>query len=81
MISCNQYDYIEIVCMHQYPIKLTQKSGEAIQGIALDTQCNDGRDECIKMSIDVVEQLVILEQIKNLEVMVENPHLKEVSFE
>ena len=81
MISCNQYDYIEIVCMHQYPIKLTLKSGEAIQGIALDTQRNDRRDECIKMSIDGVEQLVILEQIKNLEIMVENPHLKEVSFE
>ena len=81
MISCNQHDYIEIVCMHQYPIKLTLKSGEAIQGIALDTQRNDERNECIKMSIGGVEQLVILEQIKNLEVMVENPHLKEVSFE
>lgn len=81
MISCNQHDYIEIVCMYQYPIKLTLKSGEAIQGIALDTQRNEQRDECIKINVDGVEQLIILEQIKNLEVMVENPHLRLVEFD
>lgn len=77
MISCNQHDYIEIVCMYHYPIKLTLKSGEIIQGIALDTQRNEQRDECIKID----EHLVVLEGIKILEVMVENPHLQKVTFE
>lgn len=81
MISCNQHDYIEIVCMYHYPIKLSLKSGDIIQGIALDTQRNAKRDECIKIDIDGVEQLVILEGIKMLEVTVENPHLQKVSFE
>jgi Rho-binding antiterminator len=81
MISCNQHDYIEIVCMYHYPIKLALKSGDIIQGVALDTQRNDQRDECIKMDIKGVRRLVVLQEIKILEVMVENPHLQKVTFE
>ena len=80
MISCNQHDYIEIVCMYYYPIKLTLKSGDIIEGVALDTHRNDQRDECIKIDIEGVEKLVVLEEIKMLEVMVENPHLQKVTF-
>lgn len=81
MISCNQHDYIEIVCMYQYRITLTLKSGDIIQGIARDTQRNDERDECIKIDIEGVEQLVVLDEIKILEIAVENPHLQQVIFE
>ncbi|HCS65220.1 MAG TPA: transcriptional regulator [Cellvibrio sp.] len=81
MISCNQHDYIEIVCMYHYPIKLTLRSGDIIQGVALDTQRNKQRDECIKIDIEGVKQLVVLEEIKILEVMVVNPHLQKVTFE
>ena len=80
MISCNQHDYIEIVCMYRYPIKLTLISGDIIQGIAVDTQRNDKRAECIKVDVEGVEQLVVLEEIKILEVVVENPHLQKVTF-
>ncbi|HEY0892294.1 MAG TPA: Rho-binding antiterminator [Cellvibrio sp.] len=80
MISCNQHDHIEIVCMYHYPIKLTLKSGDTIEGIALDAQRNDQRYECIKIDIEGVEQLVVLDEIKILEVMVENPHLQKVTF-
>jgi Rho-binding antiterminator len=66
--------------MYHYPIKLTLKSGDIIEGIALDTQRNDQRDECIKIDIEGVEQLVVLEEIKMLEVMMENPHLQKVTF-
>lgn len=81
MIRCNQHDYIEIVCMYNYPIKLTLKSGDIIEGVALDTHRNDQRDECIKIDIEGVEQLVVLEEIKMLEVMVENPHIQVAFFE
>lgn len=81
MISCNQHDYIEIVCMYHYPIKLALKSGDIIHGIALDTRCNTQRDECIKIDIEGVEQLVVLGEIKILEVTVENPHFKFVGFD
>ncbi|ABZ77404.1 transcriptional antiterminator, Rof [Shewanella halifaxensis HAW-EB4] len=50
MISCNQYDYIEIVCLYRYPIALKLKSGETISGIALDTARDSKKRECIKLT-------------------------------
>lgn len=80
MISCDQHDYIEIVCMYRYPLKLTMRSGTIIEGTALDTQRNDNKDECIKIEYHGNEQLVILSEIKKLEVTEDNPHVKEVLF-
>ncbi|WP_339725434.1 Rho-binding antiterminator [uncultured Paraglaciecola sp.] len=80
MISCNEYDYIEIVCMFQYPIKITMKTGEIIEGTALDTQYNSGREECIKVKVAEVANQVILAKISKIEVCIENPHFKQVSF-
>ena len=80
MISCNEYDYIEIVCMHRYPIKLTMKLGEVIEGVALDTQRNEAREECIKVDVSGTEELIVLDNISRLEVGVENPHFQAVSF-
>ncbi|MGR6873330.1 Rho-binding antiterminator [Pseudomonas sp. HK3] len=34
IISCAQYDYFEIACMHHYEILLTLKNGRKLQGIA-----------------------------------------------
>jgi len=80
MISCEQHDYIEIVCTFKYPIKLRMKSGETIEGVAQDTSLNENRAECIKVKIKDVESLVILEAIMKMEVCVDNPHFKSVSF-
>ncbi|MBY7731554.1 Rho-binding antiterminator [Vibrio splendidus] len=80
MISCNDYDYIEIVCMHRYPIKLTMKSGEQLTCVALDTKRNQAREECIKVSVEGQEQLVMLTEITDLEVSVDNPHFQHKSF-
>lgn len=80
MISCNQHDYIEIVCMYRYPVKLTLKSGEIIEGIAVDTVRNEQREECIKLTTEAGEQLVILDQLTTLEVTIDNPHLQRVVF-
>lgn len=80
MISCNQHDYIEIVCMYHYPVRLTMKSGAVIQGIAQDTQRNDNRDECIKITADGHEHLIVLSELIQLDVCVENPHVNSVVF-
>lgn len=80
MISCNQHDYIEIICMYHYPIQLTLKSGEVIQGIAVDTVQNENRDECIKVNIDGIQQLVVLDEINLLEIEKDNPHVQKIIF-
>ncbi|WP_076420949.1 Rho-binding antiterminator [Colwellia sp. UCD-KL20] len=80
MIGCNEYDTIEIVCMYKYPIKLTLKTGTVLSGVALDTQRNINREECIKIEEEGVEVLVVLDELSTLEVCIANPHFKTVSF-
>ncbi len=43
MIKCHEHDYIEITCLYQYPIRMELKSGEILQGIAIDTERNETR--------------------------------------
>lgn len=80
MISCEHHDYVEIVCTFNYPIKLTMKSGLIMKGIAQDTALNESRAECIKVKIEDEECLVVLDDIQVMEVSVDNPHFKSVSF-
>ena len=80
MISCHEHDYIEIACMYQYPIRLTMKNGDLIECKALDTQYNSSREECIKVISKGIESDVIIEKISKLEVCIENPHFKQISF-
>ncbi|MEL0659930.1 Rho-binding antiterminator [Psychromonas arctica] len=80
MISCHQYDYIEIVCLYHYSVKLTLKSGQIVEGIALDTARNDSRDECVKLDVKGTNIDIVLNEIALLSVDVENPHIKQVSF-
>jgi Rho-binding antiterminator len=81
MISCDHHDYIEIACTYRYPIKLTMKSGNVIQGIALNTAFNAGRDECIRVDLKGTEKLVVLDDISTLEACVDNPHFHTVTFD
>lgn len=80
MISCAEYDAIEIVCMYYYPIKLTLKSGDALECKAIDTQRNTDGEECIKVTIVDSDHLIALTLISTLEICVENPHFKIMSF-
>lgn len=77
MISCEKYDYIEIACMHRYPVRLTMKSGTVLTGVALDTSRDESRRECIVLDS---KELVVLDEISTLEVCVDNPHFDRVSF-
>jgi Rho-binding antiterminator len=66
--------------MYRYPIKITLKTGTVIEGVALDTQYNDDRKECIKVDVDDSETLIILAGVAMLEVGIENPHFQKISF-
>ncbi len=81
MISCDQHDYIEIVCMYRYPVELTLKSGEIIQGIAVDIILNDQKEECIKLDVNNTSQNVILTSLHKLRVCAANPHFDQIQFD
>lgn len=56
------------------------RSGIVVVCIALDTELNESRDECIKVAVKGVERLVALETISTLEVCIDNPHFHVVSL-
>lgn len=80
MISCSEYDYIEIVCLYRYPVQLLLRSGETIKGIALDTKRNDNKAECIELNVNDKKQLIELDELVKLTVTEDNPHFTEVTF-
>lgn len=80
MISCEQQDYVEIACMYNYLIKLTLKSGEKFEGIAFDVKQNKNREECINIRVNDIDSMVVLDSISQMEVLVDNPHFKVVTF-
>ncbi len=80
MLTCDQHDYIEIVCTFRYPIKLTMKSGAVIECVALDTARNENSDESIKVDVSGSERWIVLADISMLEVCVDNPHFQTISF-
>jgi len=81
MISCNQYDYIEIACTYNFLVLLTMKSGTTIEGIALDTGLNEKREESIKVEENGKDTWVVLAEVSRMDVLVENPHFKTVKFD
>lgn len=80
MISCALYDYIEIACMYKYQLKLTLKSGDVINGSAIDTKRDNERQECIAIQQDQKITLIKLEAISALETSSKNPHFNKISF-
>ncbi|TXR53640.1 Rho-binding antiterminator [Reinekea thalattae] len=79
MISCAQYDFIELVCTFHYPVRITTFSGDVIEGIAHDTARSASGEECIQLQQP--ERYVVLTTIKTLQVTQPNPHLQQVSFD
>jgi Rho-binding antiterminator len=80
MISCEKYDYIEIVCMHRYPVEITLNTGANLTGTAVDTARNEARQECIKILTDDLETLIVLDDISLLKICIENPHFESVEI-
>ncbi|MEL0631182.1 Rho-binding antiterminator [Pseudoalteromonas carrageenovora] len=81
MISCHQYDYIEIACMHRLNIKLVLKNGDGVCGVATDTKRNANKDECIVVNVNNELQLIVLTTISVLKAREKNPYFDRVDFD
>ncbi|MBQ4799991.1 Rho-binding antiterminator [Pseudoalteromonas sp. MMG006] len=81
MISCHQYDYIEIACMHRLNIELVLKNGDGVCGVATDTKSNANKDECIVVNVNNELQLIVLNTISVLKAREKNPYFDRVNFD
>ena len=80
MISCHIHDYIEIACMYHMPIELCLINNTTVLGIAQDTVFNDKREECIKISADDGDLLIVLNELVSMRAINDNPHFTTINF-
>ena len=81
MIRCELHDYIEIACTFRYPVRLTMRTGEVLDGVAVDTRRDAQGEECIAIRVDGAECLVVLDKLANMKAGVQNPHFDTVFFD
>ncbi|MCQ8889629.1 Rho-binding antiterminator [Pseudoalteromonas carrageenovora] len=81
MISCHQYDYIEIACMHRLNIELVLKNGDEVCGVATDTKRNAYKQECIAIHVSGELKLIVLTTISLLKARESNPYFDHVNFD
>lgn len=79
-ISCELHDYVEVVCMYGYRVKLILKNGETIEGKATDIVSSAERREYLVIDNDNRQQIE-LTQLAKLEVLTPNAKFHEVVFE
>ena len=80
MISCEQYDYIEIACMYRFELIITFISGESITATAIDTKRNKENQECLVIQHASDSALIVLDQIIAIEAVKANPHFTKITF-
>ncbi|KKC99603.1 MULTISPECIES: Rho-binding antiterminator [Photobacterium] len=80
MISCQEYDYIEIACLYQLPVRLTLKNGQLVEGHAKDTVRNSDRQECLSLQTSLGLQIVVLDELASMEATQPNAYFDVVEF-
>lgn len=80
MVTCSQYDFIEIACMFKLPVEITLKNGETHQGSAFDTGYDMERQECLFLDVAGERTSFPTEQLIAMRALTENPHFSEITF-
>ena len=79
LISCRLHDYIEIACMYGYPVRLTLKDRQLIEGKTIDT-CVDAEKREYLIVDNGQKQQIELNQLAKMEVLSTNAVFTEVNF-
>ncbi|MBU2898260.1 transcriptional antiterminator [Vibrio pectenicida] len=81
MISCSEYDYIEIACLYQIPIRLVTESAQVFEGKAKTTNYDDHRRECIVIETLCGDIQIPTETLVSMTALINNPHFREIVFQ
>ena len=79
-ISCDLHDYIEVVCMYGYQVRLELKDQQIFEGKAIDIITSPEKCEYLLIKNEQ-EQQVKLAQLAKLQVLTPNARFKEINFE
>ena len=81
MISCSEYDYIEIACLYQIHIRLVTESAQVFEGKAKTTNYDDQRRECIVIDTLCGDIQIPTETLVSMTALINNPHFREIVFQ
>jgi Rho-binding antiterminator len=78
-ISCEFHDYIEVICMYGYQVRLELTDGQTLKGKAVDIITSTEKREYLLISNNT-KQKVELIHLAKVEVLTPNAQFKEVVF-
>lgn len=85
IISCAQYDYFEIACMHHYEVELTLNNGDVVIGKAHNVKVvkdGDVRKEVLDLAL-MNNQIINIElmTIHKMRAITDNLHFKVIQLD
>lgn len=81
MLKCDLHDYLEIICMFHYEVKVISKDDEITQGVAEDVLLSDNRIEVLRLRTAERNMKEIgTEDIKEIQVVTPNARFQTVRF-
>ena len=80
MITCQQYDYIEIACLYHLAIKLIFTDGKTICGIAQDISYNQNKQQCLLLHQQTGVASIEISTLKSMQALTANTHFSVINF-
>lgn len=81
MLKCDLHDYLEIICMFHYSVKVITKKGASHSGLAEDVLLSDKRQEVLRIkTVDQDQIEVVTEEIEEIQVITPNARFQTVRF-
>ncbi|MEQ2354044.1 Rho-binding antiterminator [Pseudoalteromonas piscicida] len=79
MLSCQQYDYIELACLKRLEVTIEMKGGEVVRGNCKNTAIVDAQ-ECLVLERENQTVTVILAEIASISADNDNPYFTTLRF-
>ncbi|MDP2561763.1 Rho-binding antiterminator [Psychrobium sp. 1_MG-2023] len=80
MITCDQHDYVEIICMYKFRVKIVTLTRTVHQGTAIDTLLNKHRQECVLIETTKGHLEIPLDGIRYIDVYIKHEPVKTIHF-
>ncbi|MGG7055140.1 Rho-binding antiterminator [Nitrosomonas sp. ANs5] len=81
LISCELHDYIEVVCMYGYQVKLFLKDQSVVTGKAKDIVTNAEKQEFLLLETETGARQIELILLDKMQVLTPHAKFSEVIFQ
>lgn len=79
-IACEHYDQLELLCLYQFQIRATLKTGSYKNGQAIGLELDANRREQLVIAKGDGNQAIAIADIERIDVQTPNPHIDSLTF-